>query len=190
MLKQYYNDYTEEEVEAAYDEYAEYDMEMAEEEPAAAKSPVAMAFILVPILDLVNYKQADDWIGKQHSLTKTDKWKNVKSSALAGGVGKLVLVAGFMAGAVPMTMGMPIKGLSAIHELVTILLINKAQNETYNDKHKTNFAMAISGAVISVAAAMASKPAPAEEEVAEEYYEEEGEEETEEATDDGYYGYY
>merc|ERR1719498_638077 len=54
MLKQYYNDYTEEEVEAAYDEYAEYDMEMAEEEPAAAKSPVAMAFILVPILDF-NY---------------------------------------------------------------------------------------------------------------------------------------
>ena len=193
MLKQYdYYGYGEEEVEAAYDEYMygeEYDMEMAEEEPAAAKSPVAMAFVLVPVLDLGLWYLTDDFLGTKTS----DEWKNVKNSALFGGIGKAVVVAGFMAGALPMTMGMPIKALSAVHEIVNIVLVNKAENKMDSDKSNAQFGCAIAAGVISLAAAAASKPAPAEEEMMEEemYYEEdmEGEGEEEAAADD-YYGYY
>merc|ERR1719213_256162 len=82
-----------------------------------------------------------------------------------------------MAGAVPMTMGTPTKSLSAVHEIINIVLVNKAENKMDSDKSNAQFGCAIAAGVISLAAAAASKPAPAEEEVAEEeeYYEEEGE---------------
>ena len=150
-----------------------------------------MAFILVPVLDLALFQVTKKWMDDAHALTPTDDWKKVKTSALAGGVGKLLFVAGYMAGAVPPTMGMPIKALSAVHEIINIVLINKAQDKVFSDKAGNQFTFAIAGAVISAVAAAASKPAPVEEEPMEEmYYEEEVEGEEETAGDDSYYGYY
>merc|ERR1719375_793357 len=191
MLKQYYDyGYGEEEVEEVADDYygEEYDMEMVEEEPAAAKSPIAMAYILVPVLDLALWYLTDDFLGTKTS----DEWKNVKNSALFGGIGKAVLIGAYMAKVVPPAAGMPIKAVSAVHEILNIVLINKAENKMDSDKSNAQFACAISAGVISLAAAAMSKPAPAEEEVVEEeeYYEEEGEGEEEEAAEDSYYGYY
>jgi hypothetical protein len=170
-----------------------YPVEMEEEDDEKAMGPVAMAFVLVPLVDFFVYYKINDF-----NTASNSEWTNAANACLAGGAIKLVGIAAYMAAGV----AMPIAAISVVHEIAALYLINTADGKLTSSDVNMYYGGAAFGLVLSAAKAMMMGGSEDDEEVADDYYgEEDGEdygaeesadveEETTGGDASGYYGYY
>lgn len=174
-------------VDTYYEEAAPVEME---EDDEKAMGPVAMAFVLVPLVDFFVYYKINDF-----NTASTSEWTNAANACLAGGAIKLVGIAAYMAAGV----AMPIAAISVVHEIAALYLINTADGVLTSSDVNMYYGGAAFGLVLSAAkAAMMKGGSEDDEEVADDYYGEDygteeaapAEEETTGGDASGYYGYY
>lgn len=174
-------------VDTYYEEAAPVEME---EDDEKAMGPVAMAFVLVPLVDFFVYYKINDF-----NTASTSEWTNAANACLAGGAIKLVGIAAYMAAGV----ALPIAAISVVHEIAALYLINTADGVLTSSDVNMYYGGAAFGLVLSAAkAAMMKGGSEDDEEVADDYYGEDyGTEEAAPVEDDttggdayGYYGYY
>ena len=174
-------------VDTYYEEAAPVEME---EDDEKAMGPVAMAFVLVPLVDFFVYYKINDF-----NTASTSEWTNAANACLAGGAIKLVGIAAYMAAGV----ALPIAAISVVHEIAALYLINTADGVLTSSDVNMYYGGAAFGLVLSAAkAAMMAGGSSDDEEVADDYYGEDyGTEEAAPVEDDttggdayGYYGYY
>lgn len=160
-----------------------------EEDDEKAMGPVAMAFVLVPLVDFFVYYKINDF-----NTASTSEWTNAANACLAGGAIKLVGIAAYMA----MGVGMPIAAISVVHEIAALYLINTADGVLTSSDVNMYYGGAAFGLVLSAAKAgmMMMGGSEDDEEVADDYYgedydaEEPAVEETTGGDASGDYGYY
>ena len=159
-----------------------------EEDDEEAMGPVAMAFVLVPLVDFFVYYKINDF-----NTASTSEWTNAANACLAGGAIKLVGIAAYMV----LGDAMPIAALSVVHEIAALYLINTADGVLTSSDVNMYYGGAAFGLVISAdKAAMMMGDSEDDEEVADDYYgedydaEEPVEEETTGGDASGDYGYY
>jgi hypothetical protein len=173
-------------VDTYYEEAAPVEME---EDDEKAMGPVAMAFVLVPLVDFFVYYKINDF-----NTASTSEWTNAANACLAGGAIKLVGIAAYMAAGV----AMPIAAISVVHEIAALYLINTADGVLTSSDVNMYYGGAAFGLVLSAAKAAMMKGGDDDEEVADDYYGEDyGAEEPAVVEEDttggdayGYYGYY
>jgi len=175
-------------VDTYYEEAAPVEME---EDDEKAMGPVAMAFVLVPLVDFFVYYKINDF-----NTASTSEWTNAANACLAGGAIKLVGIAAYMAAGV----AMPIAAISVVHEIAALYLINTADGVLTSSDVNMYYGGAAFGLVLSAAKAamMSGGSSDDDEEVADDYYGEDygteeaapAEEETTGGDAYGYYGYY
>merc|ERR1711924_311862 len=126
--------------------------EYVEEE--GGKGPLAMAYMLVPVLDIANWYQVNDKYGDQSN----SDWDNaIMSLAAKAGVNTLLLVSHFAMGGMESTHKMA-AALGAVWELANVYLINNASGSlTIADSNTepVGYGLAGTSAVLSLAGFMA-----------------------------------
>jgi len=173
-------------VDTYYEEAAPVEME---EDDEKAMGPVAMAFVLVPLVDFFVYYKINDF-----NTASTSEWTNAANACLAGGAIKLVGIAAYMAAGV----ALPIAAISVVHEIAALYLINTADGVLTSSDVNMYYGGAAFGLVLSAAKAAMMGGSSDDEEVADDYYGEDygteeaapAEEETTGGDAYGYYGYY
>jgi predicted Kef-type K+ transport protein len=159
-----------------------------EEDDEEAMGPVAMAFVLVPLVDFFVYYKINDF-----NTASTSEWTNAANACLAGGAIKLVGIAAYMA----LGDALPIAAISVVHEIAALYLINTADGVLTSSDVNMYYGGAAFGLVLSAAkAVMMMGDSEDDEEVADDYYgedygaEEPAVEETTGGDASGDYGYY
>ena len=175
----------------AEDTYYEEPAEMWEEDDDDEKSPIVMAYLLVPVLDAAAWYVTND---KWSSANNSD-WDNAAMAMLGGAIYKAVFTVGAIAAKdifeMPFFFG---AAISVVQEAVSLYLVNNAEGSAASDSNSTTIAYALNGVSAALSAAafvtmMGMEKDDDEDMEMDGYYEEEPAEE-EGGDDYGYSGYY
>ena len=145
MSNYYYGYYTED---YGNEEAPAHDMMHHEDDKE--KSPMVMAYMLVPLFDGISYYVTNDaW-----SAANNSDWDNAANSMLAGAIFKGLVKVGTMA---MMDSMKPVffmtAGLSAVWEAANLYLINKAHGTAASSNNSTKIAVGLSTVSLGLSAA-------------------------------------